>query len=587
MQQLQEGNTFDNRYRLIKLLGRGGFSEVWLVEDAKVGNKKMALKVYAPGMGLDEDGVQLFSNEFELVFDLNHSHLLRPAYFDVCERSPYLLMPFCERGPANKLIGKITEEEAWHFLHDVAAGLEHLHAQVPPIIHQDIKPDNILIDNFGRFLITDFGISSKVRTTLRKSVGEPKSGGTVAYMAPERFGKNNIPIKASDVWALGATLFEMITENAPFGDHGGIIQKGGAEIPNINNEWSDDIKHLIEQCLAVEPWSRPSAQQIVQWTDAHFKGEPLPIQPPSESPSSPKETSSETTIQSDTQQTIPYQQKQIDPAQPPKSPKKSKKALWIIIAAAVTLTLAAAVVFYLFYLKPILNETIFDGKFALEELFDMEVNNVEELFDMEANNNLPEQPVEPAAPVEEQPVDVVEEEIEDTYDMIEQTTPTQPIENKQSFLELEQKLTVGMNYQGGIIVYIDDTGKHGLIAAPKDQSTGIQWYNGKSVTTGASGTAIGTGKSNTTKIAQEQGQGNYAARLCNDLILNGYNDWFLPSKEELNILYQNKKLIEMSTDFYWSSSEYNNNYAWYYYFGGSQHYGNKNKVCRVRAVRTF
>ena len=274
--QLQEDILFDDRYLLKKLLGCGGFSEVWLVEDTKVGNKRMALKVYAPGTGLDEDGVQLFSSEFELVFDLNHTHLLRPAYFDVCERSPYLLMPFCEQGSANKLVGNITEEEAWRFLHDVASGLAYLHAQEPPIIHQDIKPDNVLQDHLGNYQITDFGISTKVRSTLRKSMmSGAKSGGTMAYMPPERFGKDNMPIKASDIWAMGATLFELLSGDMPFGEHGGLMQKSGAEIPNIPGQWSKELQEIIVRCLHKDPWNRPVAQQVTEWADKHFKGEKI------------------------------------------------------------------------------------------------------------------------------------------------------------------------------------------------------------------------------------------------------------------------------------------------------------------------
>ncbi|MDR2971643.1 MAG: serine/threonine protein kinase, partial [Bacteroidales bacterium] len=273
---LQENTFFhDNRYRLIKLLGSGGFSEVWLVEDTKVGNQKRALKVYAPGKGLDDDGVKLFSDEFQLVYDLNNSHLLRPSHFDVCDRSPYLVMPFCERGSASKLIGKISEEQAWHFLHDVAAGLAYLHEQEPPIIHQDIKPDNVLIDKNGKFLITDFGISTKARSTLRKSMGDVKKGGTIAYMAPERFGKDKTPIKASDIWSLGATMFELLTDDAPFGDHGGLIQKSGAEISDISDIYSQDLREIVYKMIACEPWERPTAAQLEEWTTAHFKGEKI------------------------------------------------------------------------------------------------------------------------------------------------------------------------------------------------------------------------------------------------------------------------------------------------------------------------
>jgi serine/threonine protein kinase len=272
---LQQDTLFDNRYLLVRLLGCGGFSEVWLVEDTKVSHKKMALKVFAPDKGLDEDGVRLFSSEFELVFDLNHSHLLRPSYFSVYERSPFLLMPFCEQGSVTKLAGHLAEEDAWHVLHDVAAGLAYLHLQNPPIIHQDIKPDNILKDGSGNYQISDFGISTKVRSTLRKSMSNVNSVGTIAYMPPERFSKENIPIMASDVWATGATLYEMLSGELPFGEHGGLMQKSGAEIPNIPGKWSKDLIEIIERCLRKYPWDRPVAQQIVDWTDSHFRGEAI------------------------------------------------------------------------------------------------------------------------------------------------------------------------------------------------------------------------------------------------------------------------------------------------------------------------
>ena len=265
--QLKENTLFDNRYRLIKQLGSGGFSEVWLAEDIKVYNKKMALKVYAPGYGLDDDGVKLFSKEFELVFDINHKNLLRPTHFDVYERSPYLVLPFCEKGSASKLVGNISEQEAWRFLSDVAEGLAYMHQLKEPLIHQDIKPDNVLINQNGDYLITDFGISTKARTTLHKSIGDLKSGGTLAYMPPEKFSKDNIPIKASDIWALGATLFELLEGDVPFGEHGGLVQKSGAEIPKITNEYSQNLKNIVYKMLANEPWDRPMATQLIKYAN--------------------------------------------------------------------------------------------------------------------------------------------------------------------------------------------------------------------------------------------------------------------------------------------------------------------------------
>ena len=151
---------------------------------------------------------------------------------------------------------------------------------------------------------------------------------------------------------------------------------------------------------------------------------------------------------------------------------------------------------------------------------------------------------------------------------------------------------IGQSYQGGKIFYIDSSKQHGLISAPSDQTvgfTGIQWYNGSFVTIGATGTAIGTGQANTTAIVKAQGPGSYAAKLCDDLVLNGYTDWYLPSKDELNQLFLNQAVVGgFASSFYWSSSENDNFNAWYQIFGnGNQYDIGKYYTLAVRAVRAF
>ena len=250
---LQENTLFADRYQLIRLLGRGGFSEVWLAEDRLTG-LKVAIKVYAPGTGLDSDGMSVFSKELSLVYNLHHTNLLKPQHFDQCNNRPYLVLPYCEQGSALKLVGQMPEEEAWRFLRDVAAGLEYLHALEPPVIHQDIKPDNVLRDSTGTFMITDFGISTKIRSTLRKSVNQAEnSGGTMAYMGPERFSKHPMAIMASDVWALGATLFELLSGDPPFGDLGGVLQQKGAEIPEVTGNYSPELKKAVKPVWPKNP----------------------------------------------------------------------------------------------------------------------------------------------------------------------------------------------------------------------------------------------------------------------------------------------------------------------------------------------
>ena len=117
-------------------------------------------------------------------------------------------------------------------------------------------------------------------------------------------------------------------------------------------------------------------------------------------------------------------------------------------------------------------------------------------------------------------------------------------------------LHIGDAYQGGIVAYISPDGENGFIAAASDQSAAIQWRNGSDIATGATATAIGTGNANTNTIVSAQGSGSYAAKLCSDLSLNGYTDWYLPSRDELLQMFNNRVAIGgfvVST--YWSSSE--------------------------------
>lgn len=264
--QLQQDTLFDNRYTLRQLIGRGGFSEVWLAHDRWT-ELDIAIKVYAPGQGMDTNGLQIFSKELAGVFNLNQANLLKPTHVGQWLNMPYLIMEYCPKGALNKQVGKLTEQEVWKVLHDVAAGLAYLHAK--EIVHQDIKPDNILLDENGDYRITDFGISTKARTTLRRSIGAAAvSGGTTAYMAPERFSANPAPTKASDIWSLGAMVFELITGDVPFGEIGGGLQKNGADIPTIHpakGVLSAELTHVVRLMLAPNAWDRPTADTLAAW----------------------------------------------------------------------------------------------------------------------------------------------------------------------------------------------------------------------------------------------------------------------------------------------------------------------------------
>jgi hypothetical protein len=162
----------------------------------------------------------------------------------------------------------------------------------------------------------------------------------------------------------------------------------------------------------------------------------------------------------------------------------------------------------------------------------------------------------------------------------------------------KNKLTIGQSYQGGIIFYIDASGKHGLIAAPGDQGQ-APWGCPSTVISGADGSIIGTGCQNTIDIMNSCSTAGIAARLCGDLVLGGYSDWYLPSKDELNQLYINRDAIENFISYsypsqskgYWSSTEQDFFAACRQTFAisnaGQQGHTPKYNSCSVRAVRSF
>jgi serine/threonine protein kinase len=254
--KLEPNTTFD-RYTLLRKLGEGGYSEVWLVEDT-LADVKCAIKIFLPSEQMNEQGLDVFKDEYKIIHNLNHPNLLKYNHLGIYNGYPYLEMPFCDGGSAEQLIGKCDERKCWEFLHDVAAGLAHLHSQNPPIIHQDIKPDNILISQ-GDYVITDFGIS------LNTQSGEDEEGvikGTKPYMPPEKFTEGySGPIMAGDIWALGASAFELITGHLPF-PQGGTMQKVDTVLPHIAGNYSDDLKDLIARCMSYHRWDRPLARDI-------------------------------------------------------------------------------------------------------------------------------------------------------------------------------------------------------------------------------------------------------------------------------------------------------------------------------------
>ena len=282
-----EMGRFDERYLLIRPLSTdGATADVWLSLDlntvsatndekidqiARMSDDEIeklglmvAIKIYRPQNALDIEGEQRFRDEYMIVFNCHHANLIHPTNFSIYRDTPYLVLPYCKRGSSELLIGnKFSDDDIWKYIQDVASGLAYLHALEPPIVHQDVKPANVLLDDTGHYALTDFGISAQ-RGGVHGYYFDDENSGTMAYMAPERFQKDAEPMAQSDIWGFGATLHEILTGRVPFGEDGGLVQPDGDVTIDFEGlQISDDIKKLICACLNKNSLERPTARELV------------------------------------------------------------------------------------------------------------------------------------------------------------------------------------------------------------------------------------------------------------------------------------------------------------------------------------
>ena len=143
---IDKHGLFDGRYLLLRQLStEGGTADVWLAEDKETADKELsdenedevvevegsavlvAIKIYRPKNILDAEGIQTFKKEYKTVYNCHHANLLKPTSFSIIDDSiPYLVMPYCEKESAEKIIGKLSNtDEIWRFICDTASGLAY------------------------------------------------------------------------------------------------------------------------------------------------------------------------------------------------------------------------------------------------------------------------------------------------------------------------------------------------------------------------------------------------------------------------------------------------------------------------------
>ncbi len=264
----REGQQLGN-YRLTRLLGRGGFAEVYVGEHVHLGTEA-AIKVLVTRLASRE--IEPFRDEARTIAHLRHLHIVRVLDFGIEDDMPFLVMDYAPNGTLRQRYPSgtiLTPARILPFVQQVAQALQYAHDHRK--IHRDVKPENMLLDASNDVLLSDFGIATIAHTTGSASIQD--QAGTIPYMAPEQIqGK---PRLASNQYALGIVIYEWLASTRPFtGTSWEILSQHLAAPPpplrERNPTISAAIERVVERALAKDPHQRyESMEAFAQaFTDA-------------------------------------------------------------------------------------------------------------------------------------------------------------------------------------------------------------------------------------------------------------------------------------------------------------------------------
>ncbi|WNE97193.1 serine/threonine-protein kinase [Streptomyces luomodiensis] len=258
-----EGHLIAGRYRLVEKIGRGGMGTVWRAEDELLG-RQVAVKQLHVSPHLAEDELTTLHErtrrEARSAARITHPNVV--VVHDVVDHGglPCIVMEYVPSTTLADLLkdgGSISPDEAARIGRGMIAALRAAHAA--GVLHRDVKPGNVLLGPDGRVVLTDFGIAMATGTSTLTKTGEVV--GSIDYIAPERV-RGRKPGPASDLWALGATLYQAVEGRAPF-RRATAIETGYAIAvdPLDPPKQAGPLAALIERLLAKEPELRPSAEE--------------------------------------------------------------------------------------------------------------------------------------------------------------------------------------------------------------------------------------------------------------------------------------------------------------------------------------
>ncbi|MEI7847399.1 MAG: SUMF1/EgtB/PvdO family nonheme iron enzyme [Chloroflexota bacterium] len=254
------GEVLERRYKIDKKLGEGGFGAVYRAYDTRLD----VLCAVKESFDSSEEASRQFKRGASMLASLRHPHLPRVTdFFDIPSKGLYLVMDFVEGedlfSRIRRLGQPLPEEQALVWLRQICDALAYIHSQNPPIIHRDIKPQNIIIDQNSKAILVDFGLAKLFESGQRTSTGA--RGLTPGFAALEQYGTGTTDAR-SDIYSLGATAYTMVTAQIPLESIQRVIDHQSLRSPrSINPLISKSLSNSIIHAMQTEPGNRPQNVQ--------------------------------------------------------------------------------------------------------------------------------------------------------------------------------------------------------------------------------------------------------------------------------------------------------------------------------------
>ena len=262
--------TISDRYRVEAEIGSGGMSTVYLAFDQTL-ERLVAIKVLAREISNDPSALERFRREARTVAQLSHPHVVMVIDAGEDDDRPYIVFEHV-RGETLKSrikrVGRLPVSEAVAYAIEIGRALEAAHER--QLVHRDVKPQNVLIDEEGRAKVTDFGIARSLELGARPLTAAGRVVGTTDYVSPEQALGNEVTGQ-SDVYSLGIVLYEMLTGEVPFKGKSSMdvalkhVREGLPDVQKRRSEVSAALAAVVEKATAKEMANRyPSASEMVR-----------------------------------------------------------------------------------------------------------------------------------------------------------------------------------------------------------------------------------------------------------------------------------------------------------------------------------